>query len=309
MSKMGTETTARRRMLNRQKCLLYMIERAGRAVGHLELTKWAFLVARETQSGGGTAFYDFVPYLYGPFSFTLFREADGLVRDGYLREVGNGKAWERVDDVARETGDLPRAIRSDATRVVERFTGRRSKELVEYVYTKFPWYTTNSRIKRLAERKEAKPAVYTVGYERWSVDRLLNEVMLAGIGRIIDVRSNPIARRYGFHKSTLGRIANKVGLEYVHVPEVGVPSQLRQGLDSKEDYDRLFDHYASVLLPSRPGAVSRVSDLVTQKASVLLCMEADPSLCHRTRLAETISSMMHLPVHDIRGTECGPIFS
>ncbi|MCK4277192.1 MAG: DUF488 domain-containing protein, partial [Phycisphaerae bacterium] len=234
----------------------------------MELTKWAFLVAREATSGGSPSFYDFVPYLYGPFSFTLFREADHLVRDGYLREAGDGKAWERINDVEGDTGDLPREIRADAARVVERFSGRCSDELVEYVYAEFPWYTINSRVKRLAERRDANPGVYTVGYERWSVDRLLDEVMLAGISRIIDVRSNPVARRYGFHKSTLGRVANKVGVEYVHVPEVGIPSHLRRRLDSTQDYDRLFDHYVSVLLPLQPEAVNRVSCLLAEKASV-----------------------------------------
>ncbi|MCY2930468.1 MAG: DUF488 domain-containing protein [Planctomycetota bacterium] len=296
-------------MLTRQKCLLYMIERAGRAVGHLELTKWAFLVARETRSAGGGSFYDFVPYLYGPFSFTLFREADTLVREGYLRETKDGKAWERGDGANGNTDTLSPAIRFDVAGVVERFARRASDELVDYVYTGFPWYTANSRIKRLAERQNAMPAVYTVGYERWSVDRLLDEVMLAGISRIIDVRSNPVARRYGFHRSSLSRVAGKVGLEYVHVPEVGIPSSLRHDLDGMEDYDRLFDHYTNTLLPSQPDAVRRVSDLVIQKASVLLCMEADPALCHRTRLAAIISSMTHLPVRDIRGIECGPITS
>lgn len=290
-------------MLTRQKCLLYMIERAGRPVGRLELTKWAFLLAREMPSGGGTSFYDFVPYLYGPFSFTMFREAGGLVRDGYLCETREKKAWERVADVEADTGDLSREIRSDAARVVERFSGRRSKELVEYVYAEFPWYTVNSRIQRLADRRDAKPAAYTVGYERWSVDRLLDEVMLAGIIRIIDVRSNPVARRYGFHKSTLGRVAGRVGVEYIHVPEVGIPSRLRRGLHGAQDYDELFDHYMNVLLPLQAEAVNRVSCLLTEKASVLLCMEADPALCHRTRLAETVSAMTHLPVRDIRGRD------
>ena len=58
-------------MLNRQKCVLYLIERARRPVTHLELTAWAFLLAHEMPSGGGSAFYDFLPYQYGPFSFTL----------------------------------------------------------------------------------------------------------------------------------------------------------------------------------------------------------------------------------------------
>ena len=87
----------------------------------------------------------------------------------------------------------------------------------------------------------------------------------------------------------------------VDVGRVPPPSHLRRRLDSAQDYDTLFDHYVSGLLPSRSEAVNRVSCLLAEQASVLLCMEADPALCHRTRLAEIISSMTHLPVRDIRG--------
>ena len=53
-------------MLNRQKALLAMIQQAGRPVQRMELTQWAFLLRNETESHGGPAFYDFVPYHCGP---------------------------------------------------------------------------------------------------------------------------------------------------------------------------------------------------------------------------------------------------
>jgi uncharacterized protein (DUF488 family) len=293
-------------MLIRQKCLLYMVERAGRPVRHLELTKWAFLLARETPSGGGASFYDFVPYRYGPFSFTLFREVGTLVHDGYLSEDEAPKAWRRVTDVSGP-GELSDSLRSDAARVVDRFAARPVGHLMDYVYAEFPWYTVNSRKKRLAERPSGQLAVHTVGYEKWSVDRLLDELMRKGISRIIDVRWNPIARRYGFHNTFLSRLASRVGIGYTHFPDLGIPSEARRNLGTAKDYARLFAYYVQGILPSATASVQRVAELVSEKPSVLLCMEADPSLCHRTHLAKAVSEITGLPVQDVRGTPCGLI--
>ncbi len=296
-------------MLVRQKCLLYMIERAGRPVSHLELTKWAFLLAREMPTGGGSSFYDFVPYHYGPFSFTLFHEAGALVRDGYLREDAERKTWERVQDVVSGTAALPSDVERDAARVVDRFVAKKGDGLLDYVYGEFPWYSVNSRKRRLAERPAGELAVHTVGYERWSVDRLLDELMRRGITRIVDVRSSALARRYGFHKSTLRNLASKVGLGYVHIPELGIPSEQRRGLGSPRDYQQLFSHYEHHILFSKRAAVERVARLVREQPSVLLCMEADPAFCHRTHLAKAVSGITGLPVRDVRGTRCALVSS
>ena len=67
-------------MLNRQKAALFMLECAGRKVSRLELTKWLFLLRQEMPSAGGGAFYQFVPYRYGAFSFCLYQEAEALER-------------------------------------------------------------------------------------------------------------------------------------------------------------------------------------------------------------------------------------
>ena len=287
-------------MLIRQRCLLYMIERAGRPVTRLELTKWAFLLRRETPAGGGTTFYDFVPYRLGPFSFTLFREADGLVRDGYLREASAGKAWERVADVEGDNVRLPCEVQSDAARIVDRFVDRDAGELLDYVYERFPWYTVNSSIRRLTAPRVAEQAVYTVGYQQWSVDRLLDEVMLAGISRIIDVRSNPVARRYGFHKSTLRRLLAKLDIEYEHHPSVGIPSAWRRGLETPAQFMTLFRRYEAERLPNAEDSVIRISEKMMETSSVLLCSEHHPIDCHRSRLAAVVQKHTGLGRNDLR---------
>lgn len=284
-------------MLNRQKSLLYMIEKAGRPVTRLELTKWAFLLAHEMPSCGGNAFYQFLPYQRGPFSFCLYQEAGLLVRNGYLTD--QDKTWHIVEDVQHPTAGLPRPVQEDAARVVDRFGNRSSGALRDYVYQRFPWFTVNSTVRRLQPRPIAPLGVYTLGYQGWLVDGFLDLLMRSGIQRIVDVRSNPVSRRYGFHKNTLHRLCEKVRIEYVHLPNLGIPSKLRQDLDTPSAYKVLFAEYERNIISREDATVERVASLVQDKPTALICMEADPSQCHRSRLAQAVARKTSLPVRDL----------
>ena len=284
-------------MLNRKKCLLFMMECAGRPVTRFELTKWAFLLAHEMPSEGGAAFYQFLPYQYGPFSFCLYREAGALVQDGYLAK--NGNFWRLVDDVPRPTADLAGRVRDDAARVVARFVDKKPAVLTDYVYEGFPWFTANSSIRKLCARPEGLKAVHTVGYEGWQVDGFLNMLMRAGIRRLIDVRRNPVARRYGFHKSTLDRLCAKVEIEYLHFRELGVRAELRRNLERPADYEALFSRYEGETLVREAETVENIAGLMRTEPAVLMCLEADPERCHRSRLAAAIASIAALPVRHL----------
>ena len=274
-----------------------MLERAGRPVGHFELTKWAFLLAYDMPSAGGSRFYQFLPYQYGPFSFCLYREAGALVRDGYLIQEGN--SWRLGKDVSAPVAGLARPVQTDAGCVVERFRGKTPRALSDYVYERFPWFTANSSVRRLCARPVAPAAAYTVGYEGWQVDGFLNMLMRAGIRRLIDVRHNPVARRYGFHKSTLHRLCGKVEIDYLHFPQLGIPSDVRRNLQGPTDYQALFAWYEREVLPREAQTVSTVTDLVRRGPGVLMCAESDPRRCHRTRLANAIARVAGLPVRDL----------
>ncbi len=287
-------------MLNRQKTLLLLLDLANRPVSKIELTKWSFLLRNEMPSCGGSTFYEFLPYKQGPFSFCLYREIDALIRDGYVEVVGDFH-WKSTALAKEKTISLVNTIQSDSSQLVKKFGKMNANDVVDYVYDRHPVYTMNSERRKLAKRPIAEPMVFTAGYERLSVDAFLNRLLNNGIQRIIDVRNNPIARRYGFHKSTLNRLSSRVQIDYIHIPELGIQSSLRRSLESLADYEELFKQYEETTLDQEKIAIEKAANLITEKASVLICMEADPVYCHRTRLANQISIKTGLDVKDLGG--------
>lgn len=290
-----------RRMLNRQRAILSILLEAGGQADHRPVTKWAFLLREEGETGGGSAFYQFVPYLYGPFSFCLFQEMGALARDGLVTDAGH--RWTLTAAGEKAAGGAHPDVRRDVRRIVRAHSKKSNKatdeHLIEYVYGRYPWYTVNSKLRRLEARKRSDVAVYTAGYEGLLVDGFLNALMRAGIARLVDVRNNPVSRRYGFHKSTLSRLCSNLGIEYVHFPQLGIRSSARQDLDRPGARQSLFKTYARTTLFREGEAIDAVARLVENAPSVLVCMEACPAECHRSHLAEPIASRTGLPIRHL----------
>jgi hypothetical protein len=132
--------------------------------------------------------------------------------------------------------------------------------------------------------------VYTIGYEGQSIDSFMKKVVASGVRRIVDVRCNPVSRKYGFSKKTLSSVSNKLGLEYLHFPELGIPRESRQNLHSQNDYDKLFDEYERDILSTTEDAQDRLIRELKKSASVLLCYEENCKQCHRYRLAKAVAN-------------------
>jgi uncharacterized protein (DUF488 family) len=134
-----------------------------------------------------------------------------------------------------------------------------------------------------------KRFIYTIGYQQTSVSELLSFISQNGIKRIIDVRQNPVSRKPGFSKKKISLLADKAGLEYVHVRDVGIESKDRKNLRTEADYKHLLDRYEKQISRKKQKQVETVAKLVMEKPSVLICYEADPEFCHRARLASVIA--------------------
>lgn len=285
-------------MLQRQRVLLHILKRADKSVTHIELTKWCFLLRHEMPSQGGASFFDFVPYQYGPFSFSMYQELDKLATQSYI-EAPDDKSVE-LTTLGNSAATVPPDVAQDIDSIVDRFRNASTNRLLDYVYKRFPQYTVNSVRKQMAPRPEATPNVYTAGYEKCSIDRFLSLLVSNGIRRLIDVRMNPIARRYGFHKSTLKRLCSKLDIDYRHIPELGIHSSQRQNLATEEDYENLFEDYQRTTLKKEQAAIGSVVAMVEELPSVLVCMEADPCFCHRLRLANVVAQRSGLEVVNLR---------
>ena len=283
-------------MLHRQKALLMILQQVGSTASNLQMMKWAFLLSQETPSHGGKTFYQFIPYLYGPYSFTLNQETDSLIRNGFL-EKGENNAWNLTSLGKKLDVNIPNNVIQDIHRVTNEYGKLSNQQLLNLVYDKYSWFTVNSDLpgRRKKKRPIATKAIYTAGYEGKTVDEFLNLLMKSGISRLIDVRFNPISRRYGFHKSTLTRLCGFLGIDYKHLPELGIPGSEREDLGSDAKYTSLFDSYRNSLA-SREDALSNVSKLLKADPSVLVCMEANPEFCHRNVLAQHLTKSIDMPI-------------
>lgn len=285
-------------MLNRQRVILSLIAEAGGKASHIRVTKWAFLLRQECLSQGGSAFYQFLPYKYGPFSFCLFQEASALARNGMIK-VLDRNTWGITRKGEEAAAQIKSDVKCDIEQVVRSHARKSRSALIDYVYDRYPWYTVNSEICQLGTKAWADVAVYTAGYEGLLVDGFLDGLMREGIRRLIDVRSNPVSRRYGFHKTTLSRLCGNVGIEYVHFPQLGIASRDRRDIDLPGARERLFDDYAESTLLNEKDAIKDVASLMKLSPSVLVCMEACHRDCHRSRLAEPVAMGSGLPIRHL----------
>jgi uncharacterized protein (DUF488 family) len=283
-------------VLTRQKTVLALLSRANMTLKPTAFVKLMFLLRHETELQNDSTFYDFVPYKFGPFSFALYRELTNLRRDSYVThdEEHVALCGYTTDLVGKKLEELPASILRAVNEVVDRFGKLSQSALVKDVYSRYPWYSTKSeltdmRSKSLNCPSKAQTAVYTAGYEGKSVDSFFNCLLEIGIELIIDVRANPVSRRYGFSKRQFSEIAKKLGLGYCHMPSLGIPSKYRVNLKDYDSYQRLLNRYERETLPGLKDEIGEVGKLMQEKPSVLVCVEKDVRCCHRSRLAEAIS--------------------
>src|ERR1017187_3948143 len=226
----------------------------------------------------------------------------GLKRNGYVEPSGDGWRLGRFVDHGRDwMSELDDDVASGIRYVLSRRGALKKDDLLRHVYQNYPWFASKSELKHLVAKEmptagHAAMAVYTVGYQQKTIDGFLSGLLRQGISVIIDVRSNPVSRNYGFAGRTLSTLAEKVDIRYHHFPHLGIPSDERKNLNSAEHYEELFDGYRKKVLPREHGAVNVVAGLMSRFPSTLLCYEAEPGLCHRSHLAHAVSAVNRLRV-------------
>jgi uncharacterized protein (DUF488 family) len=271
-------------LFDRQRQMLALLSALGGSVGNRDFQKLLFLYCQES---GVTPPYDFVPYKFGAFSFTSYADRRKLIERGFL--VDDEQHWALTDAGQKALGPVDNGLVTSFTRGLR---GTRGDALVAETYRRFPYYATRSEIAErvlrgeraaLARIEAARPAVKaaavaTIGYEGRTLESYLNELLRSGVTLLCDVRRNPISRKYGFSKGTLGKGCEGVGIRYEHVPELGIASEQRQSLETQADYDALFAEYERESLPLQTSALAKVR---SGARVALTCYERLPSQCHR----------------------------
>lgn len=113
---------------------------------------------------------------------------------------------------------------------------------------------------------------------------------------LCDVRKNPLSRKFGFSKGILGRLLPKLGIQYLHIPELGVQSELRKELNTPDDYLRLFNVYRETL-PQKEESLRLLETLFEQHERIALtCFEKEPHSCHRHCISDYLANKNNIRI-------------
>lgn len=239
-------------------------------INRLRFVKLMFLLSRNHPS------YDFVPYKFGPFSFELYHDLDVLSREGHISFDG-----EKVESLE------PQRMVGPPWSFIEEFFKYPDNKLISHIYNKYPFYTVKSEISKHMIITNDGSGIYTIGYEGRSIDLFVSSLVKNAIGILIDVRNNPFSRKYGFSKTGLSNICQKMGIDYIHIPELGISSEVRNKT-GPDDWVGMLDGYERSL-ENKECHINRITDLGKDSKVALMCFEKDRSLCHRSRLASYLS--------------------
>jgi len=283
-------------LIHRQKLLLALLDAFGSKQTATDFQKYLFLYTTKCEKDKS---YEFVPYKFGCFSFQASVDKRKLVEKGYLQD---SDGWELIKHDISYSQTLRKGESEKIARFVDKFKTLKGKKLIRHVYKEYPYFAINSQIAEatlsaddFSVVKQAKPKkrrtmlLATIGYEGGSVENYLNRLINNDIRLLVDVRKNPISRKYGFSKKTLAKLSASVGVDYIHIPELGIESSDRKNLVTQNDYDRIFKTYETTVLKDQSSALSELLTLHNNhKRIALTCFEKEHTQCHRGRVVNKL---------------------
>lgn len=284
-------------MFYRRKVILGIIEVFGGSIEKIALQKLLLLFTKRQSK----PVYDFVPYHFGCYSFSANADLKAMVKHGLL--VEDEKTFSKNDSI-NYTSTLSVNDKKNLTELYALYGKMNSNSLMKHTYLNHSYYAINSKVakdllteeqyKKVIKSKPVNPdtTLFTIGYEGISLEQYLNKLIINGVKLLIDVRNNPMSMKFGFSKSQLIKYCASLGIEYMHIPEVGIQSELRQELKTQDDYDTLFMQYKVSTLKTTISFQEKILELLIEKNRVALtCFEANICQCHRKHLSEAITSL------------------
>lgn len=249
--------------------------------------------------------YEFIPYKYGCYSYSLKADLVTMLKKGILTENENSYIKAAATDSLKSLKPDDKKILIEVVNLYGKMT---NNILIKHTYVNYPYYATKSTIanqvlnaEQLSKvndlRKEhSHITLFTIGYEGTSLEEYLNKLVRNDVRLLVDVRKNPASMKFGFSKTSLSKYCSSLGIQYIHIPEVGINSDQRQDLKTQQDYDDLFNIYKKTTLKETDIFQQKIIDLLLlHKRIALTCFEADICQCHRKPLAEAIAKF---PIFD-----------
>jgi uncharacterized protein (DUF488 family) len=148
--------------------------------------------------------------------------------------------------------------------------------------------------------------VFTVGHGARPGAELVETLVAAGVGTVVDVRRFPGSRRHPqFNQRTLAAVLEEAGIRYRHAVELG-------GRRSDEPGEERFACVTTPAFRSYAARMGRaefatvLEHALAEQAPCFMCAETLPWRCHRWLIAELLTARGHAVVHLLRPGDSRP---
>ena len=127
---------------------------------------------------------------------------------------------------------------------------------------------------------------FTVGYSGRTIAQFIDALREVSVRCLIDIRANPVSMyKPDFSKSNLQRHLAAADIGYLHLPELGVPRDIRSKAIGQDDRNAIWEWYdENVADQYGQRNLHRFFNFADHPIA-FMCTELDPSSCHRHRLA------------------------
>lgn len=258
-------------MVYRQKVLLALMQELEGILNEDNFQLLLFLFCNEFMDNNH--YYDFIPTKNTPISLQAEEDRKFLL----TKNISDRAALEL--DFFEKMGISK--LKKFADKLIR-------KELLEHIYINYPYYKNQ-------KSDNDKNIFYTIGYEGISIDEYINQLIKAGIALLCDVRKNAYSQKFGFSKNELSNALQLCGIDYIHIPELGIESEKRQDVVS---YHKLFDEYEKTTLIQNKDKLDYLVELfLKHKLIAITCFEKDVHSCHRSRIAKAVKNMGYTVEH------------
>lgn len=133
-------------------------------------------------------------------------------------------------------------------------------------------------------RSAGEADFFTIGYTGRKTEDLLDTLVANGVRTLVDIRQNAVSMyRPDLSKNNLKGLLGARGLHYFHMPDLGVPRDIRAKAIAAGNRDVIWDWYDRYVVEPFLTSLHRFFNSAEHPVA-LMCVELDPAECHRHRL-------------------------
>jgi uncharacterized protein (DUF488 family) len=147
-----------------------------------------------------------------------------------------------------------------------------------------------------------QPIVMTIGHSTRTIDEFIHLLKLHEVTLVIDIRTIPRSRHNPqFNKETLPALLKAVGINYIHMIELGGLRHTSPDSCNTAWRNTSFRGYADYMqTPQFQNAIEKLIQFAYKDRIALMCAETVPWRCHRSLIEDALV---------IRGITCEDIIS